>query len=298
MKVTSILLFHLRYACVMLRYVDKLSSVVLLRLLMKKIKKLNPTRPAYWFFCQQDNFWVLNNALIAKDTLNTLGLTFDEQSPKYLLGYHLNLPCILVDLDQQEIDLPQGEWRSLRDCMMQSDEVLSALFGRAWQVANFIRTHKFCGQCGNKMFPIAWEVATQCRNCGHRAYPRISPAVIMAIVKNGKILLGKNKRHKGDIYSVLAGFVEVGETLEQTVERETKEEAGITVKNIRYFGSQPWPFPHNIMVGYIADYNSGELNIDTNELIDANWYGADELPELPGEHTIARLLINEALSLT
>jgi len=264
---------------------------------MKKIKHLNSTRPALWFFCQQENFWILNNEQLPQTTLDKLQLDFDLTSPKYLLEYHLGLPCILVDLNDQNIELPQGQWRGLRDCMQSSDGVLSALLGRAWQVANFIRTHKYCGQCGKQMLTVAWEVAVQCKGCGHRAYPRISPAVIMAVVKDGKILLGKNKRHKGDIYSVLAGFVEVGETLEQTVVREVKEEAGINVKNIRYFGSQPWPFPHNIMAGYIADYDSGELVIDTNELIDANWYAADELPELPGEHTIARALINEALSL-
>ena len=264
---------------------------------MKKIKKLNTTRPAFWFFCQQETFWVLDNDQLPKESLKKLAVKFDTNSPKYLLGYHLGLPCILVDLQNQPIDLPQGEWRGLRDCMLQSDDVLSALLGRAWQVANFVRTHQFCGQCGEKMLTIAWEVATQCRECGHRAYPRISPAVIMAVVKNGQILLGKNKRNKGEIYSVLAGFVEVGETLEQTVAREVKEEAGINIKNIRYFSSQPWPFPHNIMVGYIADYDSGEIVVDTNELIDADWYSADNLPDIPGEHTIARKLINEALSL-
>jgi len=265
---------------------------------MKKIKNLNSTRPALWFFCQQDNFWILDNEQLPQTTLDKLQLNFDLKSPKYLLEYHLGLPCILVDLNDQNIDLPQGEWRGLRDCTQASDEVLSALLGRAWQVANFIRTHKFCGQCGKQMLTITWEVAAQCKGCGHRTYPRISPAVIMAVIKDGQILLGKNKRHKGEIYSVLAGFVEVGETLEQTVAREVKEEAGINIKNIRYVSSQPWPFPHNIMVGYIADYDSGEIVIDTNELIDADWYSADNLPEIPGEHTIARKLINEALSLT
>lgn len=262
---------------------------------MKKIKRLNPSRPALWFFCQQDSFWVLDNEQLPKQTLENLTVHFDHQAPKYLLGYHQSLPCILVDLQRQAIDLPQGEWRGLRELMLQSDHLLSSLLGRAWQVANFVRTHQFCGQCGHRMLSINWEVAMQCRDCGHRAYPRISPAVIMAVVKDGKVLLGKNKRNKGEIYSVLAGFVEVGETLEQTVVREVKEEANIDVKNVRYFGSQPWPFPHNIMVAYIADYDRGEIKIDPNELIAADWFDKDNLPEIPGEHTIARQLIDSVL---
>lgn len=263
---------------------------------MKKIKRLNPTRPALWFFCQQDTFWILDNEQLPKQQLDSLGLTFDSQAPKFLLGYHQSLPCILVDLQHQTIDLPQGQWRGLRDIMLSSDEILSALVGRAWQVANFVRTHQFCGQCGQRMMTIHWEVAAQCRSCGHRAYPRISPAVIMAVIKDGKILLAKNKRNKGEIYSVLAGFVEVGETLEQTVIREVKEETDITVKNVRYFGSQPWPFPHNIMVAYLADYDSGDIKIDPHELIAADWFERDNLPEIPGEHSIARQMIEHVLS--
>jgi len=264
---------------------------------MKKIKQLNPTRPALWFFCQEDNFWVLDNEKIPQQSLDDLGLVFDNTAPKYLLGYHHGLPCILVDLQHQNIDLPQGQWRGMREAMLQSDEVLAALLGRAWQVANFVRTHQFCGQCGKRMFTIHWEVAAQCRGCGHRAYPRISPAVIMAVVKGDQVLLAKNKRNKGEIYSVLAGFVEVGESLEQTVAREVKEEVGIEIKNIRYFGSQPWPFPHNIMVAYVADYDRGDIVIDENELIAADWYSADNLPDIPGEHSIARHLIDHVLSI-
>ena len=172
------------------------------------------------------------------------------------------------------------------------------LAGRACQVAHFIRTHQFCGQCGGRMHSITWEVAKQCKPCGHRAYPRLSPAVIMAVVKDGEILLAQNKRNRGGIYSILAGFVEVGETLEQTVEREVFEEVGLKIKNIRYFGSQPWPFPHNIMIGYIADYVSGEIKLEPNELIAGGWYNADNLPEIPGQHTIARHMIDHVLGVT
>lgn len=263
---------------------------------MKKIKRLNPSRPALWFFCFQETFWVLDSGQLPRQTLESLALDFDQSAPKFLMGYHQSLPCILVDLQHQTIDLPQGQWLGLRELMLEASEELALMAGRAWQVANFVRTHQFCGQCGNRMLSINWEVAAQCRDCGHRAYPRISPAVIMAVVKDDKILLAKNKRNRGQVYSVLAGFVEVGETLEQTVVREVKEETNITVKNVRYFGSQPWPFPHNMMIGYIADYDSGEIKIDEHELMAADWFSKDELPEIPGTHTIARQLIDHVLA--
>ena len=179
--------------------------------------------------------------------------------------------------------------------MMEPELFLMA--GRAWQVANFIRTHQFCGQCGQRMTAITWEVANQCHCCNHRAYPRVSPAVMMAVVKDGKLLLAQNKRNQGGVYSVLAGFVEVGETLEQTVAREVKEEVGLDICNIRYFGSQPWPFPHNMMIAYIADYQGGEIKVDHHELIAADWYDATNLPELPGPHSIARKMIEHILAI-
>ncbi|NRA83624.1 MAG: NAD(+) diphosphatase [Gammaproteobacteria bacterium] len=263
---------------------------------MKKIKKLNLERKAIWFFVQGDLFWTVNvNNDLPEGALAGIDLAFDLNSTSYHLGYYQHRACILIDLQHQAIELPFGRWTSLRELMADAEPEFFNMAGRAWQVANFVRTHQFCGQCGEKKIAINWEVASQCRACGHRAYPRVSPAVMMAVVKDGKVLLAQNKRNHGGIYSVLAGFVEVGETLEQTVAREVKEEVGLEVCNIRYFGSQPWPFPHNMMIAYIADYQSGEINIDPNELLAANWYDANNLPELPGQHSLARQLVNHIL---
>ncbi|NRA59363.1 MAG: NAD(+) diphosphatase [Psychrobium sp.] len=266
---------------------------------MKKIKRLHAERSALWFFCRDNQLMMCSEGLLPRGKLRDIDFEFDQQCPSYLLGYHDSKPCILIDLQHQTIELAssQNHWLDLRALMASLPHELSLMAGRACQVANFIRTHQFCGQCGQRMFSIAWEVASQCKGCGHRAYPRISPAVIMAVVKDGKILLAQNKRHQGGVYSVLAGFVEVGESLEQTVAREVLEEVGLTVKNIRYFGSQPWPFPHNMMIAYLCDYDSGEIKIEPNELIAADWFDASNLPEIPSNQTIAREMIEHVLKM-
>jgi len=262
---------------------------------MKKIRKLNERRGAWWMFCQGDKLWLVDGLALPCASLESLNLEFDRQSPSYLLDYYQGKPCILVDLQHQNVDTFGGDWLDMRFILNNAAPELGLIAGRACQVAHFIRTHQFCGQCGQRMMSITWEVAKQCKSCGHRAYPRLSPAVIMAVVKDGEVLLAQNKRNKGGIYSILAGFVEAGETLEQCVEREIFEEVGLKVNNLRYFGSQPWPFPHNMMIGFIADYVSGEIVVEPNELISANWYRKDNLPEIPGHHTIARHMIDHVL---
>lgn len=264
---------------------------------MKKIAKLHPDRKAIWFVFKDDKLWFFDRqGTLPNSRFKQLCLTMSADDFCYHLGYYQQSSCIVIDLSQGDIESEQGDWLDLREAMSLLDTELFLMAGRAWQVINFVRTHQFCGQCGQAMLPIKWEVACQCRGCGHRAYPRVSPAVMMAVVKDDQVLLAQNKRNKGSIHSVLAGFVEVGETLEQTVAREVMEEVGIRITNIRYFGSQPWPFPHNMMVAYIADYVSGEIKIDPNELMSADWFSRGNLPEIPGHHSIARSLIEHVLA--
>ena len=134
--------------------------------------------------------------------------------------------------------------------------------------------------------------ANECPGCGFLSFPRISPAVIVLVEKENRVLLARVKRFTTELYSILAGFVEPGETLEETVQREVEEETGIKVKNIRYFGSQPWPFPDSLMIGFTADYESGEIKIDETEIVDAGWYDPDRLPTIPGKISIARELLD------
>jgi NAD+ diphosphatase len=141
---------------------------------------------------------------------------------------------------------------------------------------------------------VAWEMAMHCHTCQHRSYPRVSPCIIVAIRRDNQILLAQGERQKeSGFFSILAGFVESGETLEQAVHREVFEEVGIKVKNVEYFSSQPWPFPHSLMVGYIAEHDSGDIVVDGKEIIEADWFNIDNLPIVPPKFSIAGRLIEE-----
>ncbi|PHI28717.1 NAD(+) diphosphatase [Budvicia aquatica] len=188
------------------------------------------------------------------------------------------------------------EMASVRQ-LLDEDRGLFQLAGRAVQLEEFYRAHKFCGYCGNKMHVSDREWACLCNHCRQRYYPQIAPCIIVAIRREDKILLAQHNRHRGGIYTALAGFVEVGETLEQAVAREVMEESNINVTNLRYISSQPWPFPHSLMVAYLADYAGGDLKIDKSELLDADWFHYDKLPQLPPPGTIARRLIEDTIAL-
>ena len=208
-----------------------------------------------------------------------------------LIGHWQHEPVWLIERQQ-----PQ-EMGSLRQ-LLDGDSGLFQLAGRGVQLAEFRRSHVFCGYCGHKMRPSAEEWAMLCDSCHQRYYPQIAPCIIVAIRREDKILLARHNRHnKSPLYTVLAGFVEPGETLEQTVAREVMEESGIRITNLRYVSSQPWPFPHSLMAAYMADYESGKLTIDPHELMDAGWYRYDELPLLPPPGTIARRLIEDTVAL-
>ncbi|MBU3190415.1 NAD(+) diphosphatase [Clostridium bowmanii] len=164
--------------------------------------------------------------------------------------------------------------------------------GRAIQIVNFNNDHKYCGRCGTFAENVPGERAKKCPKCGLVNYPRISPAIIVAVVREGKLLLAHNTQSALDLYSVVAGFVEVGETFEDCVAREVREETGINVKNIKYFGNQPWPFPNSLMIGFTAEYASGEIQVDGKEISQANWYSPSEIPITPDSISIAKKLIN------
>ncbi|ELY4003615.1 NAD(+) diphosphatase [Cronobacter dublinensis] len=176
------------------------------------------------------------------------------------------------------------------------DAGLFQLAGRGVQLAEFYRSHKYCGYCGHEMHPSKTEWAMLCEHCRERYYPQIAPCIIVAIRREDKILLAQHTRHRNGVYTVLAGFVEVGETLEQAVAREVMEESSIRVKNLRYVTSQPWPFPQSLMTAFTADYDSGDIKIDPKELIDAGWYRYDQLPLLPAPGTVARRLIEDTVA--
>lgn len=164
---------------------------------------------------------------------------------------------------------------------------------RALGLTAWDRDHRFCGRCGGPTERSARERVRTCAGCGHTAYPRLSPAVIVLVERDGRCLLARNARTRMPFFSTLAGFVEVGETLEDCVHREIREEAGIAVADVRYFGSQPWPFTGSLMVGFTARWAGGELVPDPEEIADAGWFAPDALPVVPPPLSIARALIDD-----
>lgn len=180
--------------------------------------------------------------------------------------------------------------RQLYGCI---DDHHFMLGSRAFHILTWLKHNKFCGCCGSPMKMLSEELALKCGNCGYICYPRISPAIIVAVMKNDQILLAHSNRLPAGRYSVIAGFVEPGETLEDCVRREIKEEVGVKVHNIKYFGSQPWPFPDSLMVAFTAQWSSGKISVDNNEIADAGWFTVNSLPaNIPDKVSIARRLID------
>ena len=158
------------------------------------------------------------------------------------------------------------------------------------------RTSRFCGVCGHGTEETDGGKAFRCSACGHMMFPKVSPAIIVQVSWGNQLLLGRSTRHPPGFYSVLAGFVDPGESLEEAVHREIKEESGISVKNVSYFGSQPWPFPDSLMVGFTAEYAEGDIQTDDDEMEDVQWFLADALPPVPPTYSIARALIDDFAS--
>lgn len=185
------------------------------------------------------------------------------------------------------------EFRSLRTLMSDLPESHVRAAGSAAQIIDWDRNNRFCGRCGHQMEQRTGERAKACPTCGLVAYPRISPAVIVAVLNAGSILLASNRRHrKSGMFSIIAGFVEPGENLEQAVCREIKEEVDIAVTDLTYFASQPWPFPDSLMVGFTARYDSGTVRPDGTEIVEADWFSRDALPVIPPVGTISRRIID------
>lgn len=163
---------------------------------------------------------------------------------------------------------------------------------RAIQLLEWRRNHKFCSHCGEKTEAHATEFAMICPSCRYHQYPRVQPCVITVITRgNDEILLAKNAKNKSNMYGLIAGFIEVGETLEDAVRRETEEEVGLKLKNIQYLASQPWPFPSNLMIAFKAEYESGDIQLQEEEISDAQFFKFNELPEIPFKGSIAHAMI-------
>lgn len=204
--------------------------------------------------------------------------------------------CFAVEVTEGTDGLDGTAFRNLRGMVGVLDEDFLLMAGRAKQVVDWNRTHRFCGRCGTETETLESELAKRCPNCGMTFHPRLSPAAIMLVWRDSELLLARSPHFVKGMYSALAGFVEPGESIEQTVRREVREEVGVEVGEVRYFGSQPWPFPNSLMIGFLAEYESGELHVDPDEIEDAKWFSLGELPSLPPHNAIARQMIDAFVS--
>lgn len=249
--------------------------------------------PAWWFCCRGSELLTVSagGECSIPEGMGPEDLKIEPVRSQFL-GYLSDRPCIAVELSKDAV-LPAGMiFQSLRKLHGQLSEDLFAIAARAVQITEWDRTHQFCGHCATPTTQLPTERAKRCSNCNLRQYPRLSPAVIMLVYRGEQLLLARAPRFRNGMYSVLAGFVEPGESLEETVAREVKEEVGIEVKNIRYFGSQPWPFPNSLMVGFTAEYAGGTITPEPSEIEAADWFNKTELPPIPGELSIAYKLID------
>jgi NAD+ diphosphatase len=216
--------------------------------------------------------------------------------PLHYLGTLGGVDCVALEL-AAGTPLPAG-WHThgLRSLFFRLPDDLLAIAARGFQIADFVATHRFCGRCATPLAERAGERARECPACGLVAYPRVSPAMMALVVRGREILLARAPRFPGTMYSALAGFVEPGETLEDCVRREVREEVGLEVSGLQYFGSQPWAFPHSLMIAFTARYAGGDIVPEPGEIADARWFPLDALPDLPSPMSIARRLIDATVA--
>ena len=231
-----------------------------------------------------------NGYMLVAHEVNFSNLTVSMLSEHYLgvlNGEDLWVKVVEVDTAAAE----PCQWRGLRSQLELLSVEVFQLAGRALQIAQWFYDHRFCGRCGQKTSLDQVDRAKVCITCELRFYPRLSPCMIVLVTKGEEILLAHHQRASRVMYSTLAGFVEAGESVEECVKREVKEEVGIQVDNLEYFRSQPWPFPSQLMLGFFAEYAAGEIQIDPTEIVDAKWFRYDQLPQTPAPASVAGQLI-------
>lgn len=251
---------------------------------------INPTAPlsesAIWLIWDGAQLLYIDGQLPG----STQGLTLSNTRS---IGSVHGTPCHSAELIGSA---PQGsEWRSMRQAMLEMDLAQQQALSRARQLSVFDREHRFCGACASPLETNLHDSGKRCPSCGTMAYPRLSPAMMVSVVRGQEILLARAPHFTEGMYSALAGFVEPGETLEQCVHREVMEEVGLKVGNLRYAASQSWPFPHSLMLAFIADYQEGDIVPQEGEIADARWFHIDRLPALPSQASIAWWLIQHTI---
>jgi len=212
---------------------------------------------------------------------------------EHFLGDVNGIPVYACEADPDAENPPGYEFETLWSFLGTIDEAVFYLIGRAKQIVEWHRDHHFCGKCGAVTNSSNFDRSRKCESCNLMFYPRLSPSIIVLITRGEHLLLAKNAHARGNFYSTLAGFVEPGESIEETVHREVMEEVGLKVKNLRYFNSQSWPFPNSLMLGFHAEYDSGDIVIQEEEIADAQWFHYQDLPSRPAMVSISGWLIND-----
>jgi len=260
---------------------------------------LSPPSPAegpVWVFAfrRRELLVPLEGPLSPLEAVDALGI---PSLRSQYLGVLEDAQVFSVELAPESEPPPGMAFRDLRALYGRLDPALHEVAARAVQIVEWDRTHQFCGACGTSTVPAERERSRVCPACGLGQFPRLSPAIIVSVEREDEILLGRSAHFPPGIYSVLAGFVEPGESVEDAVRREVHEESGILVDEIRYFGSQPWPYPNSLMLGFQARFAGGEISLCDAELEAAGWYRFDEMPRLfPGHVSIAQWLIHDFLA--
>jgi NAD+ diphosphatase len=255
-----------------------------------------PRRARTWFAVGKLGVLVRQNddadaavTLPTEEELTSLGMSSAEALASGTLG---DTDCFALAVPE-DLALPPG-WSHLgiRSLISAFDAPTFHAAGTAGHVLDWYTTSQFCGRCGTHTEPVPNERCLRCPRCGLTQYPRIAPAVIVLVRRGAQALLARNGRFPVPFFSTLAGFTEIGETLEETLHREIFEEVGIRVGNTKYRGTQPWPFPHSLMVAFTAEWESGDIKVDGEEIAEARWFSADDLPLIPPKISIARGLID------
>lgn len=249
----------------------------------------------YFVFCK-------DNLMLERRTDGNYTIPLQEEPPTEVKPWTTIINIASpdgIEAKAYNIDSPvtaddRYEMCPLRQSYYKLPEALYLKAGKCAELLHWDRNTKFCGVCGGQMH-FHTDISKRCEMCGKEVWPSLAPAVIVLIRRGDEILLARGRNFKSEFYGLIAGFVETGETLEEAVKREVKEETGLNIKNIRYFDSQAWPYPSGLMVGFTADYESGELHLQQEELKKAGWFQRTNLPKLPEKLSIARRLIDNWL---
>ena len=252
----------------------------------------------YWFvFCKTD-------VMLEKNGDGTYTIPLSEECPITLKEWQT--PHRITPMDDGtevrtvSIDAPitnqeRYEMCGLRPSFYKLSKELYLKAGKCQEILYWDKNTQFCGVCGAPM-KLHTDISKRCTNCGKEVWPQLATAIIVVIHRGDDVLLVHARNFKGDFYGLVAGFVETGETLEEAVRREVMEETGLTITNLRYFGSQPWPYPCGLMVGFNADYVSGEVHLQRSELSKGAWFNKNNLPTIPEKLSIARKLLDNWLN--